>query len=61
MANIVIQGQSLATSSGLAQDAQQPQNWRPQSSTSHDSRSAEPVLPVMTEALDSAGRLDIRI
>ena len=30
VANIVIQGQSLATSSGLAQDSQQPQTWRPQ-------------------------------
>jgi hypothetical protein len=60
VASIVIQGQqSLATSSGLAQDAQ-PQMWRPQS---HDvtKSDGEIRLPVMTEALDSGGRLDIRI
>ena len=34
VASIVIQGQSLATSSGLAQDAQ-PQSWQPQSQHSH--------------------------
>jgi hypothetical protein len=60
VASIVIQGQqSLATSSGLAQDAQ-PQMWRPQS---HDvtKSGGETRLPVMTEARDSGGRLDIRI
>ena len=59
VANIVIHGQSLATSSGLAQDAQR-QTWRPQGYSAAKSN-AEPVLPVMTEGLDSGGRLDIRI
>ncbi len=61
--NIVIQGQSLGTSSGLAQDAQS-QSWQPQShsaSAGTTKLNAEPVLPVMTEGIDSAGRLDIRI
>ena len=59
VANIVIQGQHLATSSGLAQDSQ-PQKWQSQSSTTVRSQ-AEPMLPVLTEAIESAGRLDIRI
>ncbi len=59
VANIVIQGQHLATSSGLAQDSQ-PQKWQSQSNTTAKSQ-AEPMLPVITEALESAGRLDIRI
>jgi len=59
VANIVIHGQGLATSSGLAQDAQ-PQNWRPQNHG--DAKpNPEPVLPVMLEQFDSTGRLDIRI
>ncbi len=60
VANIVIQGQSLGTSSGLAQDAQ-PQNWKPQGNAA-SSPDAQLVLPVMTpEAMDPTGRLDIRI
>jgi hypothetical protein len=59
VANIVIQGQSLATSSGLAQDAQ-PQNWGPQNHGVTRSN-ADPGLPVITETLDPAGRLDIRV
>jgi hypothetical protein len=59
VASITIHGQSLATSSGLAQDAQ-PHTWRPQSQAA-TRLNAEPVLPVMAEALDAAGRLDIRI
>jgi flagellar hook-length control protein FliK len=59
VASIVIQGQSFATSSGFAQDAQ-PQTWRPQSYNVTKSN-AEAPLPVLTETLDSAGRLDIRI
>lgn len=59
VASITIHGQSLATSSGLAQDGQ-PRSWRPQSQTA-TKLSAEPVLPAMAEALDAAGRLDIRI
>jgi flagellar hook-length control protein FliK len=61
--NIVIQGQSLGTSSGLAQDAQ-PQSWQPQGHSTGgatEKLNAEPVLPVMTEGINSAGRLDIRI
>ena len=60
VASIVIQGQSFATSSGLAQDSQQPQTWRPQSYNVTKS-DAETALPVLMETLDSAGRLDIRI
>ena len=60
VASIVIQGQSFATSSGLAQDSQQPQTWRPQSYNVTKS-DAETVLPGLMETLDSAGRLDIRI
>ncbi len=60
VANIVIHGQGLGTSSGLAQDAQ-PQNSRPQNQG--DAKSiVETVLPVALEQqLDPAGRLDIRI
>jgi flagellar hook-length control protein FliK len=57
--NIVIQGQSLGTSSGLAQDAQR-QSWQPQRQSAAQSPT-ELVLPAMTEGFDSAGRLDIRI
>lgn len=60
VANIVIQGQSLATSAGLSQDAQ-PQTWRPQSNYSSTRTSAEVIMPAMTEVFNSAGRLDIRI
>jgi flagellar hook-length control protein FliK len=60
VASIVIQGQSFATSSGLAQDSQQPQTWRPQSYNATKS-DAETALPGLMETLDSAGRLDIRI
>jgi flagellar hook-length control protein FliK len=60
VASIVIQGQSFATSSGLAQDSQQPQTWRPQGYNATNSE-AETALPVLMETLDSAGRLDIRI
>ena len=63
MGNIVIHGQSLGTSSGLAQDAQR-QSWQPQGQSAGASTAtlnADPVLPVMTEGIDSAGRLDIRI
>jgi flagellar hook-length control protein FliK len=61
--NIVIHGQSLGTSSGLAQDAQR-QSWQPQGHSSDADTAklnAEPILPVMTDGIDSAGRLDIRI
>jgi len=61
--NIVIHGHSLGTSSGLAQDAQR-QSWQPQSHGADDRTAeltAQPILPVMTEAIDPAGRLDIRI
>jgi flagellar hook-length control protein FliK len=57
--NIVIQGQSLATSSGLAQDAQ-AQSWRPQSQGSMKLNS-EAGLPAITEVMNDSGRLDIRI
>lgn len=60
VASIVIQGQSFATSSGLAQDSQQPQTWKPQSYNATRS-DAETALPVLMETLDSSGRLDIRI
>ncbi len=63
VANIVIQGQGLATSSGLAQHSQ-PQTWQPQSnhgSGNTNSSTVEAILPVMTEGFDSTGRLDIRI
>ena len=60
VASIVIQGQSFATSSGLAQDSQQPQTWRPQSYNVTKSE-AETALPMLLETLDSGGRLDIRI
>ncbi len=60
VASIVIQGQSFATSSGLAQDSQQPQNWRPQSYNATKS-DVETALPALMETLDSTGRLDIRI
>jgi len=59
VASITIHGQSLATSSGLAQDAQ-PRGWRPQSEAA-TKLDAEPVLPAMSETLEAAGRLDIRI
>lgn len=61
VANIVIQGQSLGASSSFAQDAQQQQGWRPQQSHGGASSNAEPIPPAMVEALDSQGRLDIRI
>jgi len=57
--NIVIHGQSLETSSGLAHDAQR-QGWQPQGHSGAKSN-AEPLLSVITEGIDSAGRLDIRI
>jgi flagellar hook-length control protein FliK len=60
VASIVIQGQSFATSSGLAQDSQQPQTWRPQSYNVNGSE-VETALPSLMETLDSTGRLDIRI
>ena len=59
VANIVIQGHSLATSSGLAQDTQ-AQSWRPQSQSSTRLNS-ETVLPAITEVMNDSGRLDIRI
>ena len=59
VASIVIQGQSFATSSGLAQDSQQPLTWRPQSY--NVTKSDTEALPGLMETLDSAGRLDIRI
>jgi flagellar hook-length control protein FliK len=59
VANIVIQGQHLATSSGLAQDSQ-PQKWQSHSNTVSKSE-AQPMLPVVAEAIETAGRLDIRI
>ena len=59
VASIVIQGQSFATSSGLAQDSQS-QTWRPQSFNVTKSET-ETGPPVLTETLDSGGRLDIRI
>ena len=58
VASIVIQGQSLATSSGLARDTQ-PQAWKPQGHG--NSKSVRSFLPVMTESYDSAGRLNIHI
>jgi hypothetical protein len=58
--NIVIQGQSLGTSSGLAQDAQR-QNAQPAQADSTAKSEVEPVLPAITGGIDSAGRLDIRI
>jgi flagellar hook-length control protein FliK len=58
--NIVIQGQSQGTSSGLAQDAQR-QNAQPAQGGSVAKPEAEPVLPAITGGIDSAGRLDIRI
>jgi flagellar hook-length control protein FliK len=61
--NIVIHGHSLGTSAGLAQDAQR-QSWQPQSDGADDRTAeltAQPILPVITEAIDPAGRLDIRI
>jgi len=61
VANIVIQGQSLGASSSFAQDAQQQQGWRPQQGHGSASSNSEAILPVMVEALDSQGRLDIRI
>ncbi len=61
VANIVIQGQSLGASSSFAQDAQQQQGWRPQQSHGSASSNSEAILPAMVEALDSQGRLDIRI
>jgi flagellar hook-length control protein FliK len=61
VANIVIQGQSLASSSGFAQDAQQQQGWRPQQGHGSASSNTEAILPVAVEALDTQGRLDIRI
>jgi flagellar hook-length control protein FliK len=61
VANIVIQGQSLGSSSGFAQDAQQQQGWRPQQSHGGVSLNTDTILPVAAEALDSQGRLDIRI
>jgi flagellar hook-length control protein FliK len=61
--NIVIHGQDLGTSSGLAQDAQaqsrQPQGHGADVGTAK--LNAEPILPVMSSGIDSAGRLDIRI
>jgi hypothetical protein len=57
--NIVIHGQSLETSSGLAHDAQR-ESWQPQGHSAVKSN-AEPILPLATEGIDSAGRLDIRI
>jgi hypothetical protein len=47
----------------VAQDAQR-QSWQPQGQSAGASTAtlnADPVLPVMTEGIDSAGRLDIRI
>jgi len=61
VANIVIQGQGLASSSGFASDAQQQQSWRTQQSHGGTGSNAGTTLPVMAEALDSDGRLDIRI
>ena len=61
--NIVIHGQNLGTSSGLAQDAQR-QSWQPQghgANAGTGNLNVEPILPVMSEGIDSAGRLDIRI
>ncbi len=62
VANIVIHGQSLATSSGLAQDTQQRPTWRssPQSQ-GNTSSNAETVPAPIAESLAAVGRLDIRI
>jgi len=61
VANIVIQGQNLATSSGLAHDAQ-PQTWQAPQGQQQAARSeTETVLPGMAEVSASPGRLDIRI
>jgi flagellar hook-length control protein FliK len=63
VAHIVIQGQSLATSSGLAQDTQQ-RAWQPQAHAAVRSGEEIPVSalsPVMAESFNTAGRLDIRI
>ena len=57
VANIVIQGQSLASSSGFAQDAQQQQGWRPQQSHGGASLNTDTILPVAAEALDSARQI----
>lgn len=59
VASITIQGQNLATSSGLPQDTQR-QAWQPQGQGSAK-LSAETLMPVVTETLSSPGRLDIRI
>ncbi len=61
VANIVIQGQSMASSSGFAQDTQQQQNWRAQANHGGASSNVDAILPVTVETLDSQGRLDIRI
>jgi hypothetical protein len=58
--NIVIQGQSLSTSSGLAQDAQR-QSSQPAPGITSAKAETEPILPTITGGIDSAGRLDIRI
>jgi len=59
VASITIQGQNLATSSGLPQDTQR-QAWQPQGQGSAK-LSTETVMPVVAETLSSPGRLDIRI
>jgi hypothetical protein len=61
VANIVIQGQSLASSSGFAHDGQRQQDERSQQNHGGTSSNGEAILPVTVEALDSHGRLDIRI
>ncbi len=63
VAHIVIQGQTLATSSGLAQDTQQ-RAWQPQAHAAVRSGEEIPVStvsPVIPESFNTAGRLDIRI
>ena len=66
VASIVIQGQNLATSSGLSQDAQS-RELATSGSRQHKIK-CRTFLPMVSEALDStgrtfdsAGRLDIRI
>ena len=60
VASIVIQGQNLATSSGLAHDAQ-PQPWHKPQAQQSTSPETKTMAPLTTEVIESAGRLDIRI
>jgi hypothetical protein len=60
VASIVIQGQNLATSSGLAHDAQ-PQPWHKPQAQQGTSPETKTIAPLTAEVIESAGRLDIRI